>query len=274
MGFYVAVGLTNLMNRPVSFTSVLGKIMEQILLETVLRHMENKGVIRDSQHGFTKSKSCLTNLVVFYYRVTAFMGKERATVVIHPDLRKAFDSVPHHILVSKFERHGFQGCTTRWVMNWLASHTQRVAVNGSMSKQRPVMRGVPQGSVLGLVLFNTFVSDTDSGTDCTLSKLADDMKLCGAVNMLEGRDAIQKYLDRPDRTRGNGFRLKKGRSSLDIRRKFFTMRVVRHWNRLSREVVYTPSLEVFKARLDGTLNNLVWWEVSLPMAGVLELDDL
>ena len=74
--------------------------------------------------------------------------------------------------------------------------------------------------------------------------------------------------------RGNRFKLKEGRFKLDIRKKFFMMRVVRHWNRLPREVVDVPSLAVFKARLDGALSNLVWWKVSLPMAGALELDDL
>jgi len=107
--------------RLVSLTSILGKMMELLILEVIIKQVEEKKVIRSSQHGFTKGKSCLTNLIAFYNGMTGWIDEGRAVDVVYLEFSKAFDTVSHNILLGKIRKYGLDEWSVRWIEKWQSS---------------------------------------------------------------------------------------------------------------------------------------------------------
>ena len=181
--------------RPVSLTSQIGKLFEMIVRDSLVEHLDKNGLINASQHGFRKGGSCLSNLLTFLDGVTRSLDNHDTVDVIYLDFAKAFDKVPHKRLLDKLDKHGISGKVWVWLKEWLSNRRQRVCVNGCKSAWEAVTSGVPQGSVLGPILFLIYINDIDSNLVSSILKFADDTKLYGKANNDHDRQVIQRDLD-------------------------------------------------------------------------------
>lgn len=180
--------------RPVSLTSQVCKLLESIIRDSINEHLIRFNLIKSSQHGFVKNKSCLTNLLEFLNFVCKNVDKGLPVDVIYLDFQKAFDKVPHGRLLLKLEAHGIDGKISKWVEHWLRDREQRVVLNGSMSAWSKVISGVPQGSVLGPLLFVIYINDIDNAVHNNLLKFADDTKSYGVVSSPEQVNSLREDL--------------------------------------------------------------------------------
>ena len=179
--------------RPVSLTCVVGKLMERIIKEDIVEHLTRNRIILESQHGFMESRSCVTNLLTFLEKVTSIVDEGDAFDIIYYDFSKAFDKVPRARLVEKMKSVGIFGSVLNWITNWLSDRQQRTTLNGKYSEWASVLSGVPQGSVLGPLLFIIFINDIDyCATLITiLLKFADDTKLGNVIKGLSSKVQLQ-----------------------------------------------------------------------------------
>uniref|UniRef100_A0A8C5MGG2 Reverse transcriptase domain-containing protein n=1 Tax=Leptobrachium leishanense TaxID=445787 RepID=A0A8C5MGG2_9ANUR len=172
--------------RPVSLTSVVGKLMETMLKERIVEHLKTHRLQDQKQHGFTSGRSCQTNLIDFFDWVTKIIDTGGAVDIAYLDFSKAFDTVPHRRLINKLQSLSLDSNIVDWIRQWLSDRQQRVVVNGVYSAQGLVTSGVPQGSVLGPILFNIFISDIAEGINGKVCLFADDTKICNRVDVPGG----------------------------------------------------------------------------------------
>ena len=184
--------------RPVSLTSICSKIMEHILASQITRHLNTHGILDKNQHGFRPGLSCDTQLIEFVQDLHSTMkgGKQVDAVVM--DFSKAFDKVPHNRLIYKLREYGIDDRTTAWIEHWLSGRSQQVVIEGVTSDTVSVTSGVPQGSVLGPILFLIFINDISKDITSTVRLFADDTIIYRSISSDADCAILQKDLNALD----------------------------------------------------------------------------
>ena len=182
--------------RPVALTSHIIKVFEKVMRKTIVEYMEEHSLFNQSQHGFRFGRSCLSQLISHYDSILELLEKGGNVDVIYIDFAKAFDKVDFGITLNKLNALGIKGKIGRWIHSFLTQRTQAVLVNSGRSNPTEVKSGVPQGSVLGPLLFLILLGDIDQGiTNSFLSSFADDTRIGSQVMSVEDGAAFQEDLD-------------------------------------------------------------------------------
>ena len=152
--------------------------MEHCIASNIWSHLNKHRIIMSKQHGLRRGMSCKTQLIEAMYDWTNILKKGKGQIdVILLDISKAFDVVPHHSLLMKLYMHGITGKTHRWIEDFLGNRIQEVVVNGSKSECGMVKSGVPQGTVLGPLLFLIYINDIESQITSSIRVFADNITL-------------------------------------------------------------------------------------------------
>ena len=182
--------------RPIALTSHLIKVFEKVVRNYLVVFLDENDLFNKTQHGFRIGRSCLSQLLDHHDKIISLLERGLNVDSIYLDFSKAFDKVDHQIVLSKLSRLGVRGNLLKWIESFLKNRTQRVVVNGLLSDPCPVISGVPQGSVLGPLLFLILLSDIDEKiVSSFLSSFADDTRVSRGVADVADASALQRDLE-------------------------------------------------------------------------------
>lgn len=181
--------------RPISLTSVPGKILEHIIVHNIMNFVEQNNILCKEQHGFRKQRSCISQLIGLMDDITNCRDRGKQVDMVVMDFAKAFDKVSHSLLCYKLQHYGIQGDINRWIRSFLADRRQAVVVDGTSSSYVAVESGVPQGSVLGPCLFLLFINDLPNGLSSTARLFADDTACHKEITSSADQIQLQHDLD-------------------------------------------------------------------------------
>ena len=169
--------------RPISLTSVFCRLFESIVHNHLITHLTNNKILSDTQHGFLRKKSTLTQHIDLLDKLTTNYDNKITSEMIYLDFSKAFDSVSHRKLIHILHHLQLNNSTLSWIIDYLSNRSQRTIVNGTFSNSTPVISGVPQGSVLGPLLFllylGVLLKILEKMDNITVYAYADDLKILG-----------------------------------------------------------------------------------------------
>ena len=182
--------------RPVSLTSICCKIAEHVIVSNVMKHLDKTNFLSDQQHGFRRKRSCESQLIITTNELAEILNRKGQVDMAILDFAKAFDKVPHNRLLKKLGHCNINKNVIGWIQSFLQNRTQRVAVDGCLSKEAPVLSGVPQGTVLGPALFLIFINDIGLGVTSKLRLFADDCLIFREIRSLADTVKLQEDLNR------------------------------------------------------------------------------